>query len=60
MTFITRYGIKVHKKLLHLLNSKSCSPTVADPVCRFISYMFKKSPQLDFVIDEMANTRASF
>ena len=53
MTFISRQGSKVHKKLLQFLNSKS-SPTVTDPVCRFIEYMFSRSPALRFEIDLLA------
>ena len=53
MTFISRQGNKVHKKLLQFLNSKS-APTVTDPVCRFIEYMFSRSPALKWEVDQKA------
>ena len=57
MTFISRQGNKVHKKLLQFLNSKSVI-TVTDPVCRFIEYMFSRATALRWEVDLHAIQKA--
>ena len=56
MMLMKRHGDKVHKKILQFLNSKS-APTVSDPVCRFIEYMFNRATPLEFEVDKKASIK---